>query len=388
MTISNTQYSIHNGLAPSLGHIITFVRALMIVDIDSHINEPMEAFEWFLEEPYKSRRPRLIKDTFGLTRILLEGRLYPEPRLKQAHSKKVEGVNLGGARPGATDPKARVSDLDVEGIDVQVVIGSLGLALSTLPDKNFAVAMARACNDFYADFCGFAPDRLKCMATLPLQDVNASVDEMKRATRELGHAGIILPPNVNGKNLDHQDFYPIYEVAERLNFPIGIHWGNGAYLPAAGAERFDTHFMAHAFGHTFEQMIALTCLICGGVIEQFPRLRFAFLEAGCGWLPYWIRRLREHYERRSAEVPQMKKEPVEYLLSGSCYLAVEPDEVLLPAVIEMFGDDFILFGSDYPHTDSKFPDSVKFVRDRSDISDASKEKILGNGASFLGFRAE
>lgn len=360
----------------------------MIIDSDTHINEPMEAFERFLEEPYTSRRPRLIKDTFGLTRILLEGRLYPEPRLKQAHSKKLEGASLGGVRPGATDPKARVGDLDLEGIDVQVVIGSLGLALSALPDKDFAAAMARACNNYYADFCGAAPDRLKCMATLPLQDVPASVVEMERATRDLGHIGITLPPNVNGKNLDHPDFHPIYETAERLNLPVSVHWGNGAYLTAAGVERFDTHFMAHAFGHPFEQMIALTSVICGGVIEQFPRLRFAFLEAGCGWLPYWMQRLQEHYERRTAEVPLMKKEPVEYLLSGNCYLTTEPDEVMLSAVIEAFGDDFILFGSDYPHTDSKFPDSVKFVRERSDILEVSKEKILSNGSKFLGLETK
>ncbi len=360
----------------------------MIVDSDTHINEPVEAFERFLEEPYNSRRPRLIKDTLGLTRILLEGRLYPEPRLKQAHSKKVEGANLGGVRPGATDPKARVGDLDLEGIDVQVVLGSLGLALSALPDKDFAAAMARACNNYYADFCSVAPDRLKCMATLPLQDIPASVVEMKRATQELGHVGIVMPPNVNGKNLDHPDFYPIYETAQALNLPIGVHWGNGSYLTAAGVERFDTHFMAHAFGHPFEQIIALTCLICGGVIEKFPCLRFAFLEAGCGWLPYWMQRLHEHYERRAAEVPLMKKAPVEYLLSGSCYLAMEPDEAMLPAVIETFGDDFILFGSDYPHTDSKFPDSVKFVRGRSDVPEASKEKILSNGAKFLGLEVE
>jgi predicted TIM-barrel fold metal-dependent hydrolase len=101
-----------------------------------------------------------------------------------------------------------------------------------------------------------------------------------------------------------------------------------------------------------------------------------------------MQRLHEHYERRTLEVPLMKKEPVEYLLSGSCYLAMEPDEVMLPAVIKTFGDDFILFGSDYPHTDSKFPESVKFVRGRTDISEASKEKILSNGAKFLGLDAE
>jgi hypothetical protein len=356
----------------------------MIVDIDAHINEPVEVFEHFLEDPYNSRRPRLIKDTFGLTRIIMEGRLYPDPRLKQAHSKKLEGSSLGGVRPGATDPRARLEDLDLEGIDVQVVIGSLGQALSALPNKDFAGAMARACNNYYADFCAAAPDRLKCMATLPLQDIPASVVEMERAIKELGHIGITIPPNVSGKNLDHQDFYPIYEKAEQLNLPISVHWGNGSYLAAAGVDRFDTHFMAHAIGHPFEQMIALACLICGGVIEQFPGLRFAFLEAGCGWLPYWMQRLRDHYERRAAEVPLMKMEPVEYLLSGSCYLSTEPDEVMLPAVIEIFGDNFILFGSDYPHADSKFPNCVKFVKERSDISDASKEKILSNGSKFLG----
>jgi hypothetical protein len=73
----------------------------MVVDSDAHINEPMEAFERFLEEPYQSRRPRIIKDTLGLTRILLEGRLYPEPRLKQAHSRQIEGPKLGGPLTGS-----------------------------------------------------------------------------------------------------------------------------------------------------------------------------------------------------------------------------------------------------------------------------------------------
>ncbi|HKX26498.1 MAG TPA: amidohydrolase family protein [Blastocatellia bacterium] len=355
----------------------------MIVDNDTHINEPMEVFEQYLEEPVRSRRPRIIKDTFGLTRILLEGRLYPDPRLKQAHSQRIEGSSLGGVRPGAHDPQARLEDLDREGIDVQLIFGSLGLGISALPDPEFASALARACNDYYADFCGLAPDRLKCMATLPLQNVAASVREMTRAIEERGHRGITLPPNVNGKDLDHSDFYPIYEQAERLDVPIGVHWGNGAYLTAAGGERFQTHFMSHAFGHPFEQMIALTCLICGGVIDRFPRLRFAFLEAGCGWLPYWMQRLDEHYHRRRAEVPLMRREPVEYLRSGNCFLTTDPDEVLLPATIRQFGDDFILFASDYPHTDSKFPHSVAALRARTDLPESAKEKILGNGAKFL-----
>jgi predicted TIM-barrel fold metal-dependent hydrolase len=360
----------------------------MIVDSDTHINEPIEAFEQFLEEPYKSRRPRIIKDTLGLTRIVLEGRLYPDPRLKQVHSKQIEGTRMGGIHAGASDPKARLADLDSDGVDIQVLYGSLGLAISAFPNKDFAIAMSRALNNYYAHFCSESPDRLKCMATLPLQDIPASLSEMRRAVNELGHVGITVPPNIHGKNLDHQDFYPIYEAAQEMKIPISVHWGNGAYMTAAGADRFDTHFMAHAVGHPFEQMIALACLVCGGIIEQFPGLRFAFLEAGCGWLPYWIDRLHEHYERRGGEMPLMKREPIDYITSGSCYFATEPDERMLPAVLDMIGNDFVLFSSDYPHTDSKFPYSVKWIRERTDISDAAKAKLLGeNGARFYGLTA-
>ncbi|HKA19639.1 MAG TPA: amidohydrolase family protein [Blastocatellia bacterium] len=355
----------------------------MIIDSDTHINEPMEVFELFLEEPYKSRRPRILKDTLGLTRILLEGLLFPEPRLKQAHTKKIEGTSMGGVHAGSSDPVARLKDIDLDGADVQVIYGSLGLAITALPNSDFAVAMSRACNNYYAHFCSTNPQRLKWMATLPYQDVAASLQEMKRAVSELGCLGITVPPNVRGKNLDHPDLFPIYEQAVKLNIPIAVHWGNGAYLTAAGTERFDTHFMTHALGHPFEQMIALACLVCGGIIEQFPGIRFAFLEAGCGWLPYWIDRLHEHYERRTAEMPAMKREPLEYITGGSCYFSTEPDERLLPVVMKMIGDDYLLYSSDYPHTDSKFPNSVKWIRERSDISEEAKIKLLGVNAARL-----
>ena len=362
---------------------------MRIIDSDAHINEPMEAFEEFLDEPYRARRPHLIKDTLGLTRILLEGRLYPETRLRQAHTDKVEGTKLGGIRRGAFDSEARLEDLELEGIDVQVIYGSLGLALSTIEDKDFGAAMCRAANDLYAQFCSVAPDRLKCMATLPLQDIPAAVEEMRRAVRERGHTGVTLPPNVGGKNLDHPDFYPVYEEAQKLGIPMTIHWGNGAYLQAAGTERFDTHFMVHAIGHPFEQMIALACIVCGGVLEQFPGLRFAFLEAGCGWVPYWVDRLDEHYERRAAEMPLMKREPSEYVTSGNCFFATEPDEELLPAAIGSLGEDIFLYTSDYPHSDSKFPESAKCVRERTDLSDQAKEKLLClNAARYYGLPVE
>lgn len=355
----------------------------MIIDGDAHVNEPIDVFEEFLEEPYRSRRPQLIKDTLGLTRIMLEGRLYPDTRLRQAHSEKVEGTKLGGTHPGASDRDARMDALAEEGFDAQVIFGSLGLALSTIRDADFRVAMSRACNDYYAYFCGVAPERLKCMATLPLPDVDSAVEEARRAVEELGHVGVTVPPNLDGTNLDDPSLEPLYAEVERLGVPLAVHWGNGSYLHAAGTERFDTHFMVHAIGHPFEQMIAVSSILCGGVLERYPGLRVAFLEAGCGWLPYWIERLDEHYERRGAEMPQLVREPSSYFTEGRCYVSAEPEEALVPALIDMLGPECVFFASDYPHSDSAFPESVRIVEERDDLTDEQKARILGANAAEL-----
>lgn len=352
----------------------------MVIDSDAHINESLDVVAEHLEEPYRSRAPRLLKDTLGLTRILMEGRLYPEPRLRQRHTAKVQGKDLGGTHKGAADPHGRLDDMDTDGIDAQVVYGSLGLALSTIRDADFAAALARALNDYYADFCDAAPSRLAAMAALPTQDVTASVDELRRAVTERGHLGGTVPPNVDGKDLHHPDFAPLFAEAERLDVPISVHWGNGSYLQAAGTERFDTHFMVHAIGHPFEQMIAFASVVCGGVLDAHPALRIGFLEAGCGWVAYWVERLEEHYERRSAEMSRMTRSPEEYLREGRCFVTAEPDERLVPVVVDVLGAGQVMYASDYPHSDSKFPYSVKAVRERDDLSDDVKDQLLGGNA--------
>ena len=361
----------------------------MVIDSDAHINESLDALAERLDEPYRSRAPKLVEDTLGLTRILMEGRLYPDPRLRQRHTRKVQGKDLGGTHRGAANPRARLDDLDTDGIDVQVVYGSLGLAVSTIRDAEFAVALARALNDYYAEFCATAPNRLAPMAALPAQDLSASVEELRRAVVELGHLGGTVPPSIAGKELDDAALAPLFAEAARLDAPISVHWGNGSHLPAAGTERFDTHFMVHAIGHPFEQMIAMAAILCGGVLDDHPTLRVGFLEAGCGWVPYWVERLEEHYERRSAEMPRMSRSPEEYLAQGRCFVTAEPDERLVPEAIEAMGETSVMYASDYPHSDSKFPYSVKAVRERQDIDEETKERLLGtNALRYYGPRLE
>ena len=113
-------------------------------------------------------------------------------------------------------------------------------------------------------------------------------------------------------------------------------------------------------------------------------MRVAFLEAGVGWVPFFIDRLHEHYEKRGSWIENgWKRDPQEYLGRGQIFVSCEPEEPILPGVIDVLGDDFIVYASDYPHWDSDFPESTRPLRERSDVSDASREKIFASNARRL-----
>ena len=162
-----------------------------------------------------------------------------------------------------------------------------------------------------------------------------------------------------------------------------VHEGSGAYLPTAGADRFPGQwFFTHTISHPFEQMLASLSFICKGVLERFPQLKVVFLESGAGWLPYWLWRMDEHFEKLPFQVPWLKMKPSEYF-RRQCYISCEPDEDNLGAIVQAVGEDRILFASDYPHWDSTFPGAPKAILDRTDIGPEAKKKILGENALRL-----
>jgi predicted TIM-barrel fold metal-dependent hydrolase len=365
-----------------------------VIDADGHVLENEVDWAQRLEPAYRERAPRVL-EVNGRNRCLVEGRLYPIP----------EGPGQGNSGPfsddmpwdrlyreGMRNPTARLADMDAEGIDVAVLFGTyIGLTLPNLADPGLATALARAYNDWLAEYCAAAPGRLKGVALLPIQDVACAVAELERATARLGHVTAMLPTNVHGRNLDHPDLYPLYDAAEQLGIPLSVHAGVGHNgLPghygteAAGTERFDRFFYTHCVAFPFEQMIAVLCIVCGGVLDRFPRLRVGFFEAGVGWLPYWMQRMDEHYERLRPQVPLLRRPPSEHVRGERFFISCDPDEETLPEVVAHVGADRILYASDYAHWDSSFPDSVRLIAERDGLSDAAKAQILGgNAARFL-----
>jgi predicted TIM-barrel fold metal-dependent hydrolase len=134
-----------------------------------------------------------------------------------------------------------------------------------------------------------------------------------------------------------------------------------------------------------EQQMAMLSLMLQGVFDRFPRLRVAFMESGCSWAPAWIHRMDEHVELTGwHDFPTLELKPSEYF-RRNCFISCDPDEELLWTVVETIGDDNVLFATDFPHPDAKYPYAVDSFLGLPRVSRESKAKILwDNAAHFYG----
>ena len=253
---------------------------------------------------------------------------------------------------------------------------------TSFDDTAFAEDFARRWNRWAARFADGAPGkRLRAVGIVPLGDVGRAprvLDELGA----LGLVGVTVPPGLrDGRNLDHASLEPFWAAVESSGLPVGVHGAPGMHVPVAGADRFDNYVQVHALSFPFDQMIALTALALGGVLERHPRLRVAFLESGVGWVPYFLERLDEHFEKRGKQVPGCRRPPSEYAARGQCVFSCEPEERGLADAAAALGADKIMYASDYPHWDSDFPDTVAPIRTRTDLSEAARATILGETAA-------
>jgi predicted TIM-barrel fold metal-dependent hydrolase len=273
------------------------------------------------------------------------------------------------------------SFLDETGIERSVLYPSTALGQGLIQDAEWSVALARGYNDWLYDRYLRLDQRLHAVAVLPVHDVAASVAELRRTVAERGFRGGVLPSiTVLNKGYGNRDFDPLYAEAERLDVPLAIHGGTSKGI---GIDFFDKFIKTHTLEHPIPLMIQLTDMTFEAVFERFPRLRVAFLESGCGWVPYMMDRLDEEFERRGQRwCPELTKPPSEYLRGGNVYVTCEVEEKSVPYVAERLGEDQIMFPSDYPHERlrEQFLHDIPALVERVDLSDMLKEKILFHNA--------
>ena len=361
------------------------MESFRVIDSDGHVVETEETFTNYLEAPYKERRPRHIRDSWGKDRWMVEGKIAVPDPVDASYFDDWDKLTL--VREGGRDPRLRLEDMDKEGISVAMLYGTLSSALPLMTeDAKYSAALCRAYNNWLADYCRADSRRLKGVAILPYQDMDEAKRELRRAVKELGFVGVHIPPIIFGKTLDCPDFYPMYQEAQDLDVPLGVHHHLlvGRDISVSALVRGP---MLQACAFPFDNMIACGDLIYGGVLDRFPKLRVALLEAGCSWVAYWMARLEQHLMFREVGYPLMlNKQPVtEYMKGGRIYYNAECDEVALPAVVKEMGEDYFMYASDYPH----FGDILEGLpfgvvekwKKREGIPESARHKILGDNAA-------
>jgi predicted TIM-barrel fold metal-dependent hydrolase len=331
-----------------------------VIDGDGHVTETTEQVAKYLDEPYR-RRPL----TFAW---------YPA----DGWDRRL----LGRLGDWAGDASAWLEALDRGGMESTILYPTLGLFVSFLKDREWAIALCRAYNSFLSEAFVRVSPRLRAVALLPVQDPEAAALELRRGVRELGLVGGMLAAD-GSHVLGDARFFPIYEEAQQLDTMLGVH-ASGSHLGGAGVELFPRFIQAHTTSHPFGQMRQLTSIVFEGIPERFPRLRLAFLEAGAGWAPYWMERMDDEYAKRGeSEAPVLTKRPSDYVRGGNIYFSCEADEWLLPQAVRLVGENQIIYASDFPHWDHSFPGSVKEIQDRGDLTEGQKRKILADNALRL-----
>ncbi|HVT41908.1 MAG TPA: amidohydrolase family protein [Acidimicrobiales bacterium] len=358
-------------------------RAGPVVDADGHVVEALDAWHALPD----AQRPVITADAHGYEHVTVGGTeilAVPLGSLARPGSSFADPESFrpfAEAQPGGSDPVVRLADMDAEGIDQAVLYPTIGLYFTIIEDPATSVGLARAYNDWLAGYCAADPARLFGAALLPLQDPTAAVRELRRAVDELGFvAGFVRPNPCLGRSLSDRAYEPLWDAAEELGVPIGVHEGSSVNVPTLGADRPFNPLILHAVSHAFEQMLACAQLIAFGVFERHPALRVVFLESSGGWAPFWLERLDEQAGSFGGFCPDLSLRPSEYF-ARQCAISFEVDEHTLPALVPFVGAERIVWGSDYPHHDATFPGAVDALRRTiAPCPTAVQAKVLGLNA--------
>src|SRR5256886_1003043 len=192
-------------------------RTYNVIHADGQVLEPLDIWAKYIDPAYRDRAPRLIVDTDGKERLLVEGKVLGSPKgfgVVGAIGARQGAVDEGtmkyvDGRKGGFDPHARIPDMDLDGIDAAFLYPSIGLFAGAIQDGGLAAAVCRAYNRWLADYCRPYPYRLFGVAMLPMQSIELAIQEMRYARKELGmRAGFLRPNPYNGRMLHHPDYAP------------------------------------------------------------------------------------------------------------------------------------------------------------------------------------
>ena len=407
---------------------------LRYIDSDGHILEPPTAMPEYAPAEYRDRIWHIETDGQGVEWLVYDNDRVPANFLSAAgvagmsdaeRERAFRGeMRYSETRPAGWNAKARLEDMREDHIDLAVLYPTYLLGLQSAADVGFGLAQARAYNDWCSDHVQEGGGRLFGAGALPPMhepdDVAAVAAEIRRVGELPGMVSVFMRPNpaVDWRPFNDPVYDPIWQAAAETGLPIALHPFLAADLPGACkglrlarprrpdgsyVDNFDPErertmaeqvqhpderpsvLFTQAIANPVDVMSSIAYLLAGGVCERFPDAKFIFLEANGGWLVPWLERLDHHCRKFQWEVTDLSLLPSEYM-KRQCWISFDPDEAMLRTTAEspLVGADRIIWASDYPHPDAKFPGVTEELTEALDgLTDDQKREITSESAIAL-----
>jgi uncharacterized protein len=370
-----------------------------IIDADSHVIEPNDLWEKYIDKKYLALAPK--------AQMLNQGHFQFDMKVGGHHFSFPDYEPTRPYIPDSTgkmltyedayrefidagfSAKSYLSYLDSRGLDYIVLYPSLGLFATAVPglDSNVAAAIRRAYNDWLYDFCGDGEGKLLGVGSLDLRNVDLAIAEARRCVNELGFKSLyVLPdPPLKGIPLNHPYYDELWAEIADLGVPLGIHEAAEHMFHPPGVTQVaqsGISYATKALSFGLGAMVSALVICGGGICERHPTLRIIFNESTAGWTSTWLWYIDELWEREMNEHSTPEK-PSSYF-RRQCYVSAEPEEPAIKYVIEVQGDDNILFNTDFPHpSEAKVSNPTDEFLELEGVSEDSRRKILWDNASQL-----
>jgi predicted TIM-barrel fold metal-dependent hydrolase len=378
-----------------------------IVDADAHVNPPHDFWQDYLPAHLRALAPR-VEHAEDADYIVFEGRRKKLNLMNAQAGRAGKDFKLEGrqsdARSGGWEPPARLADMDLDGIDAAVLYGGGPLGTSNM---DLYIESFHAYNRWLADFCAYDKRRFCGVAYIPMRDVDEAVRMLREAagmgfttvnipgfpqsaktTATVGHTGASTSMGAQASALtgdpwgdrqyNHPDFDPFWKAAVDHNITLTVHLGGRMV-------RFDQKdkLLSDMLMSKFAMAEPVAIMIFGGVFMRFPKLRFATIESGGGWMAFAANYMDRTWEKQRYWTDSVLVQPPSFYMAQNVYTSFIHDRVAIENR-HLSGAGNIMWSSDYPHSETTYPESHKVIaRDFVGVPEDEKHVIVCERARKL-----
>jgi len=358
----------------------------LILSSDSHVFEPADLWTTRIDAAFRQRAPRIVRID-GADEIVIEadqvlsgiglisnaGARFEAPETISGRG-RLEDVHRGG-----WDPEQHLADMRLDGVAGEVLYPSQGLFYFRIADSVLMSAIFRAYNDWLAEFCRTDPARLKGIAMVNLDNVAEGIKELERAAR-LGLAGAMITEYpLEDRRYDQPEYEPFWSAAESLGMPLSLHTATRRQGKIRGAGAKTLRDASSRATKAFYPALSMCDMIFSGVFDRHPRLTLAIVEFELSWAPHLLDTMDYTYRERHEEAIYRFKNamrPSDFFHTN-VVLSFQEDAIGI-RLRDVIGVDNMMWGSDYPHSESTFPQSRKILAEiLAGVPEAEQARIVG-----------